>query len=71
MKFKKRRKKNEGEQTGKVDIRRSRKILAVGQACMAISLPTPGFNWRIFVSCGFSTEGTFSSAPGAPQCGCD
>ena len=36
--------KNEGEWTGKVEIRTRKKFLAVGEACVAIFWPTPGFS---------------------------
>ena len=64
-----RRKKNEGEWTGKVNIMVRKKILVMGEPCEASRFwPAPGFKWRTFVSSGFSTEGTIISASAVPRC---
>ena len=47
---------------GKISIRK--KFLAIGEACMAIFLPTRGFYWRTFVNSGFSTERTWGRGGG-------
>ena len=43
-------------------------LLAVREAYMATSWPTPGFKERTFDSSGFSTEGTSVSASAIPHC---
>ena len=61
---------NEGEWTGKVEIRTRKKFLAVGNAYVAVLFrPTLGFKREIFVSSGFSTEGNCASAPSVSPCG--
>ena len=61
--------KNEGEWTGKFKTGTRKKFLAVGEACLAIFWPTPGFKGRTSVSSGFSTEGTFIFASAVSYCG--
>ena len=64
---KKKRKKNEGEWSGKGEnIRTREKILAVDGACVPIVQPTPRFK-RKTVSSGFSIEGTVMSASAIPN----
>ena len=43
-----------------------KKFLAVGEACMAIFRPIPGFKGKTFVSSGFSTNRTLISASALP-----
>ena len=56
--------------TGKAKIRTRNKFLAVGEACVAIFWPTPGFNGRTFVSSELSAEGTLISASAAARWNC-
>ena len=43
-------------------------LLAVGEACVAVFRPTPGFKGRTFVTSGFPKEGTLISASAVPHC---
>ena len=61
------REKHEGEWTGKVEIRKRKKFLAVNEACMALFRPTPGFKMRTFVSSGFSTSGDLNFCVPSPR----
>ena len=60
--------KNEDECTGKVELSTKKKILAVGEACVVIFWPTPGFKRRTSVISGFSTEVILISAFAVPHC---
>ena len=50
-----------------IRIRKGEKILAVGEACLAIFWPALGLNWRTLNTSGFSKEKTLISASAVPH----
>ena len=52
-----------------IKIRTGKKSSAMGEACVALFSPTPGFNGRTFVSSGFSIERISISASAVPFTG--